>query len=224
MLMLITLKQLPQTLRQQQTFGGALGRELQGKTIGIMGTGRIGKRLIELLASWDVEIIAWDAYPDKTFAAEHGITYVSKTKLLATSDIISLHLPLFSNTRHIINRAAIKRMKKGAILINTARGELVDSVALLDAIKTEHLAGAGLDVLDQEDFSPHSPLISTYKKLDQAKTAIANARLKQHEHVIVTPHCAFHTEEAIARIISQTVATITALCQGESIPSLTDSI
>ena len=135
-------------------------RELTGKTVGIVGFGRIGRRLAELLSGFGVELLAYDPYMDAEAAAARKAVPVSLEELLERSDIVSLHLPLTKDTRHLINRDTLARMKTGAYLINTARGGLVDEAALYDALVEGKLAGAGQDVYEVEPVVEGNPLFS----------------------------------------------------------------
>lgn len=146
---------------------------LTGRTVGLLGCGRIGRAVARRLAGFDVRLLACDPY---NTAFPPGVEPVSRERLLAESDCLTLHCPLTAETRHIIDRAALARMKPTAVLINTARGGLVDTVALIEALETRRLAGAGLDVLEQEPIDPRSPLLTM-------------------EQVIVTPHAAWYSEE-----------------------------
>lgn len=146
---------------------------LTGRTVGLLGCGRIGRAVARKLAGFDVRLLACDPY---ITAFPPGVEPVSRERLLAESDYLTLHCPLTAETRHIIDRAALARMKPTAVLINTARGGLVDTVALIEALETRRLAGAGLDVLEQEPIDPRSPLLTM-------------------EQVIVTPHAAWYSEE-----------------------------
>lgn len=135
-------------------------RELSKKTVGIVGFGRIGRRLAELLAGFDVEILAYDPYMNEAAAAERKVTPVALDELLARSDVVSLHLPSTEQTYHMINAETIGKMKDGAYLINTSRGSLVDEKALYDALVSGKLTGAGLDVYEKEPVTPENPLFT----------------------------------------------------------------
>lgn len=135
-------------------------RELSQKTVGIVGFGRIGRRLAELLAGFDVEILAYDPYMNAEAAAERQVTPVSLEELLRRSDVVSLHLPSTPETQHMINAETIGKMKDGAYLINTSRGSLVDEKALYDALVAGKLSGAGLDVYEKEPVTAENPLFS----------------------------------------------------------------
>lgn len=135
-------------------------RELSQKTVGIVGFGRIGRRLAELLAGFDVEILAYDPYMNAAAAAARKVTSVSLDDLLTRSDVVSLHLPSTAETHHLINAKTIGKMKDGAYLINTSRGSLVDEAALYEALVAGKLSGAGLDVYEKEPVTVGNPLFS----------------------------------------------------------------
>ena len=147
-LILATMKNLP--LYDAEVRGGGWARysmrELSYKTVGLMGFGRIGKRLAELLKGFDVKVLAYDPYLPPEVMIERGAEPVSFDELLARSDVVSLHLPATEATRHIINAETIAKMKDGAYLVNTSRGILIDEAALLEALKSHKLGGAGLEV------------------------------------------------------------------------------
>ena len=135
-------------------------RELSGKTVGIVGFGRIGRRLAELLRGFDVQMLAYDPYMNEEAAKQRGVTPVSLDELLAQSDVVSLHLPSTPQTHHMINAENIAKMKDGAYLINTARGGLVKEEDLLDALNSGKLAGVGLDVFEKEPVTADNPIFA----------------------------------------------------------------
>lgn len=135
-------------------------RELSKKTVGLVGFGRIGRRLAELLAGFDVELLAYDPYMNEAAAAERKVTPVALDELLSRADVVSLHLPATEQTHHLINAEAIGKMKDGAYLINTARGALVDEKALYDALVSGKLTAAALDVYEKEPVTPENPLFT----------------------------------------------------------------
>ena len=160
-LMLSVLKNLPlqDGAARQASWNRYPTRELTGKTVGLLGFGRIGKRVAELLKGFDVNVLAYDPYPNEEAAKERGVKLVTFDEGLEQSDIVSLHLPYTDETHHIIDGAAIEKMKQGAYLINTARGPLADEAALAEALKSGRLSGAGVDVYEKEPFVPEKPLI-----------------------------------------------------------------
>ncbi|MBQ1208178.1 MAG: phosphoglycerate dehydrogenase [Lachnospiraceae bacterium] len=160
-LMLSVMKNLPlqDKAARNASWNRASTRELTAKTVGLLGFGRIGRRVAELLKGFDVNILAYDPYPNEQAAAERGVKMVSFEEVITQSDIVSLHLPYMESTHHIIDAKAIASMKDGAYLINTARGPLVDENALAEALKAGKLTGAGVDVYETEPILPDNPLI-----------------------------------------------------------------
>ncbi len=173
------------------------GFDLKGKTLGVIGTGRIGKHVVKIARGFDMNVLAYDIYPNEAAERELGFTYVSLVELVKKSDIITLHTFYTKENHHFIDKKAFSLMKKGAILINTARGPLVDTKALVDALNKKILAAAALDVLEDET------LLKTGKLTKQDKQLLKN------ENVIITPHVAFNTQEALERIMATTVSIIT---------------
>lgn len=154
------------------------GVTLEGKTIGLLGFGAIGRQVAVRLAGFQCRVLAHDPVADETFAAEHAVTLVARDTLLAESDLVSLHLPLLPETRGLVDAAFLERLKPGAYLINTARGEIVDETALLAALRGGRLAGAALDAFSEEPPSATHPLLSL-------------------PQVLVTPHMGAHADSAI---------------------------
>ena len=188
---------------------GLRGIDIQGKTIGVLGTGRIGLHFIKLLQGFGATVIAYDAFPRKEMQKEFHFKYVSLEKVLKESDIISIHVPLLPSTKHLINKKTLSLMKKGIIIINTARGGIVESSALLAAIEKGKVRGAGLDVFDGEDYLKHPVLIEDKKQKEKVETLTKiNRKLIEHPHVLVTPHNAFNSEESIERMFTMGVETI----------------
>ena len=180
------------------SLNGLTGFDLHGKTVGVIGTGRIGRIFIDICRGFGMNVIAYDYYPAK----DSGIEYVTLDELFRRSDIISLHCPLTDETRHIINDEAIGKMKKGVVIINTSRGGLIDSEALLDGIKARKVGAACLDVYEEEAdifFEDRSGHIMNDELL---------SRLISMPNVIVTSHQAFLTEEALNNIAETTVNNI----------------
>ena len=186
---------------------GLRGMELAGKTFGVVGTGRIGAHAAAIARGFGMRVLATDPYPDAALARA-GVEYVALSALLAQSDIVSLHCPATPQTRHLIDAAAFARMKPGVVLINTARGEVVDAAALADALDSGVVAGAGLDVLEQESCLHYPPCPT------DSNVVRANGRLIGHDNVVVTPHIAFNTREAVERLRRTTLGNIERFLAG----------
>jgi len=186
-----------------------IGIELYGKTLGVIGTGKIGKEVISIAKGFGMNVLAYDTICDISLEKSMGIKYVSLGKLLSSSDIVTIHVPLTDSTKHLLNTEAFNTIKKGAILINTSRGEIVDSVALFEALESGRLSGAGIDVLECEEFFlmpgiDISPIQDIKKRLIYA----LNKHLIKMDNVVVTPHNAFNTKEAKIRLLKFIVETI----------------
>jgi D-lactate dehydrogenase len=178
---------------------GLVGRDLYGKTAGIIGTGKIGKIFAEILKGYGMKILLNDLFPDEGFAASIGARYATREEIYAASDVISLHCPLTPENRYMINEATIAQMKPEVILINTGRGGLIDTKALIEALKDGRVRGAGLDVYEEED---------KYFFEDWSLAPIKDdvlARLLQFPNVLLTAHQAFLTEEALGEIARVTL-------------------
>lgn len=197
---------------------GLTGFDLTGKTIGVLGTGRIGKNTIRIARGFGMRVHAFDAHPDQAFAEEMGVTYASLPDVLAQADVLSLHLPELPETHHIINTDAVRHMKRGIILINTARGALIETEALVWGLKEGIIRAAGLDVLDEEGYVADELRLlgEAHPKAESLKTLLYNHYLIDHPNVIITPHMAFNTHEALQRILDTTVESIVAFEKGES--------
>lgn len=199
------------TLRNDFSFHGLQGFDLMGKVLGVIGTGQIGQHVIRIAKGFEMQVLAYDPHHDAAASARLGFEYVDLDTLLARCDVISLHSPLTAETQHLIGKQAFQKMKKGVTLINTARGGLIDTEALLWALDAGIVAGAGLDVLEEEEaVREERELLSG--RFDGAKlqAVLRNHALAKHERVIVTPHIAFNSREAVERILQTTVENISA--------------
>ncbi len=175
---------------------GLQGIELFGKTLGVIGTGRIGMHCVRIAKGFGMRVIAHDVYHNESAEQDLVFTYLPLEELLAESDFVSLNVALTENTHHFINADRLAQMKKGAILVNTARGAVVDTQALIDALRSGRLGGAGLDVLEDERDVYHD-----FGSLN----------------VVVTPHLGWYTDGAVARILKITFEILTAFKHGEEI-------
>ena len=189
---------------------GFEGFDLKDKTIGIIGTGRIGKEMIRIAKGFQMDVIAYDLFPNLELAKEFDFKYVSFDELLINSDVISLHIPYTKENHYLINEENISKIKRGAILINTSRGALVDSKALIKGLNEGILRGVGLDVLDgeKETFEEKSLVLYGNPQKEDVLNILENNVLINAKNVIITPHIAFFTKEAQIRILNTDLANI----------------
>lgn len=203
---------------------GLRGFDIKGKTVGVIGGGRIGKCFIKMVRSFDTEVLVYDVNQSSELATELGFSYVTLDGLLKRSDIVSVHAPYNENTKSLLNWDNMKTMKRGSYLINTARGGIVDTSAIVHALEEGILAGAGLDVLEEEGTMMNDEtelLYSDHPEKKKLQTVLSNHYLIDHPRVIVTPHIAFNTGEAIQRIIDTTLENIESFSSGEAINVVT---
>lgn len=187
---------------------GLVGFDVFGKTIGIIGTGKIGQVTAEVFRGFGVRLLGYDPFPKPEWAASCGLEYVTLDELLAASDIVSLHLPLTPQSKYLINEQTVARMKRGAFLLNTSRGKLIDTTAVIDALKTGHLGGVALNVYEEEEgifFEDHSGRPLQDDEL---------SRLLTFPNVLITSHQAFLTHEALAQIAGTTLDNLQRLRNG----------
>ncbi|AMY07884.1 D-lactate dehydrogenase [Luteitalea pratensis] len=190
---------------------GLVGFDLHGKTFGIIGTGRIGRVLARIAHGFGCRVLATDASPDEALQRELGVEYVEASTLYREADVISLHVPLTTETHHMIDKDAFAQMKAGVMLINTSRGALVDARALIQALKSRHVGAAGLDVYEEE-----GPLF--FRDLSaQVLQDDVLARLLTFPNVLITSHQGFLTREALANIADTTLASVSAFARGEAL-------
>ena len=197
---------------------GLEGFDLKGKTLGAIGCGAIGQHAIQIGKGFGMQVVAYDVHPDLELATQVGFTFVdSVTRVLQQSDVITLHVPYLPETHHIINMENITFIKPGAILINTSRGALVDTKALLWALDNHIISGAGLDVLEEEQETfDHAALHSReFSKTTDSAALLNNHMLVDRDDVIITPHNAFNSKEAKQRILDTTIENIQAFIAGK---------
>ena len=195
---------------------GLRGFDLAGKTIGVIGCGHIGQHVIRMANGFGMKVLGFETHQDPARATELNFTYATLPELLAQSDIITLHVPYNEHTRHLINKENIGTIKKGAYLINTARGAVIETDALVEALKSGILAGAALDVLEEEGELNEEATLLTAPHPNEAtlRTVLENHYLITHPRVIVTPHLAFNTTEAVERILNTTIENIQHFAEG----------
>lgn len=197
-------------------FTGLRGTDLKDKTLGIIGTGHIGVNVARIAKGFEMNVIAYDVKKNPKLAKKIGFTYTTLARLLKKSDVISLHAPLFPSTYHLINKKNINDIKQGSLLINTSRGGLIDPEALLSALNSGRLAGAGLDVLEDEHLLQDvEEVMHSHNKNHALRTSYSNNLLIDHPKTIITPHNAFNSTEALQRIITTTVENISKFLAGK---------
>lgn len=197
---------------------GLVGFDLHGKTVGVIGTGKIGQCFIDIVIGYGCKVAAFDVYPNATYGAMEMVDYLTLDEVLATSDVISLHSPLLPSTKHMINKDTLAKMKKGSILINTSRGGLIETDALLDALKSGHLGGAGLDVYEFEAGYFFENLSGRVIQDDRL------ARLQAMPNCLITSHQAFLTIDALNAIARVTLANVSEFADGKRGEQLTNHV
>jgi len=201
------------------------GFDLSGKTLGVIGTGKIGKNVIKIAKGFGMKVIACNLHPDLDFAKEFDFEYKDLPEVVSKADILTLHVPYSKENHHLINKENILKMKKGVYLINTARGELIDTDALIWGLHEGIIAGAGLDVLEGErQLKEEAEILSstdTLPKREHYKTLLEDHILIDMPNVIVTPHIAFYSKEAEEAIITTTVDNIKGFIESKEINLVT---
>jgi D-lactate dehydrogenase len=190
---------------------GLVGFDLHGKTVGVIGTGKIGRAFIRIARGFGCNVFAYDIYPQSQLALDLNFTHVSLDKIFSDSDIISLHIPLSKETQHLINSDALEKMKKGVMLINTSRGGLIDTKALISGLKSGKLGSAGLDVYEEEQQFFFQDLSSHILNDDVL------IRLMTFPNVVLTSHQGFLTKEALDNIADTTLQNITDFQNGKTL-------
>ncbi|MBI4160098.1 hydroxyacid dehydrogenase [Candidatus Wolfebacteria bacterium] len=201
-------------IRETRNFSldGLRGFDLCRKTIGVLGAGRIGQSVIRIARGFDMEVLAYDSLPKEESAQELGFRYVAFDDLLTQSDIITIHVPHNESTHHLINKENIGKIKRGALLINTSRGGIAETEALVRALHEGILGGVGLDVLEEEDVfhDEEQILFRGHPEDHDLRTVLANHILIDMPNVVMTPHNAFNTKEALERILLTDIENISA--------------
>jgi len=192
------------------SLAGLVGFDLHGKICGIVGTGKIGRITAEIFRGFGMTVVAHDPFPSTDWAAAHGVTYQPLPDVLAASDIVSLHLPLSPETHHLIDATTVGLMKPGAMLVNTSRGKLIDTTAVIDALKSGRLGGLAIDVYEEEEGVFFEDLSGTVLQDDEL------ARLLTFPNVLITAHQAFLTREAVSEIARVTVTNLLRISRGDA--------
>lgn len=192
-------------------YEGLRGFDLKEKTIGVIGTGRIGLNVVRIAKGFGMKVVAYDLYPNKDAAKELGFVYLkSVNEVVSQSDVITLHTPYMKETHHLISLKNLNHVKKGCVLINTARGKLVETAALIKGLRNETFKAVGLDVLEEESFIKEEKqlLSKEFQNEFDLKTVLEQHVLIEHPNVYVTPHNAFNSAEALTRIMNTTIENV----------------
>ncbi len=191
------------------SLAGLVGFDLHGKTCGIVGTGKIGRIAAEIFRGFGMKVVAHDPFPSTDWAEAHGVTYATLPDVLAVSDIVSLHLPLSPETHHLIDATTVTLMKPGSMLVNTSRGKLIDTTAVIRGLKSGRLGGLAIDVYEEEEGVFFEDLSGTVLQDDEL------ARLLTFPNVLITAHQAFLTREALGEIARVTVTNLLRVSRGD---------
>jgi len=203
------------TVRGNFSIEGLRGFDLKGKTLGIVGMGHIGQHVAKIAKGFEMNVLVNNLKKDNKLVKKFGFKYVNMNILLKNSDIITLHCPYNKQTHHLINKNNIELMKKGAYLINTARGGIIDTTVLVKALTEKRLGGVGLDVLEEESLiKEERELLSKHFPKEHLQNLIENHILLTFDNVIITPHNAFNSQEALQRILDTTIENIKCLIKG----------
>lgn len=207
-------------LKMGDMYPETVGTELYNKTIGIVGTGAIGSKSVKIASGFSMNILANDVNHNSELEDKYGVKYVDLDTLCKLSDIIFLHSPLTKKTYHLIDKDKIALMKENVVIVNTARGELIDTAALYNALLDNRIKGAALDVFEfEETISLERPINNL--KLDNLRTSVINNKLLNLKNVLATGHVAYDTKEAVERILNMTLET---LFQYEKNVEITNSV
>lgn len=203
--------------RDDFSLEGLRGFDLKGRTLGVIGAGKIGLHVIKIARGFSMHVLAYDPYPQPFMAELMHFRYVALEELLAQSGIVSLHMPYRAESRHVMNAQRFAQMQRGALFINTARGGLVDTDALLAALESGQIGGAGLDVIEGEEFiSEERQLLDQPEGAGHLKALVRNHIIFRRDNVIFTPHNAFNSQEALERILDTTADNILAFAAGRA--------
>ena len=209
-------KAIVKRLTDDYSAEGLRGFDLKGKILGVVGTGRIGLHVVRIARGFDMQVLASDNHPSSLLSEVLGFTYVSLEVLLAKSHIVTLHVPYNEQTHHLFDRSRFEQMRQGAYLVNTARGAIVDTEAMIEALDGK-LGGAALDVLEGEELiKEETAVLSQANKLETLASIGKNDILLRKPNVIYTPHVAFNSQEAVERILETTVRNIAGFVAGGS--------
>ncbi len=205
------------TLQNNFSIDDLRGFDLKGKTLGVIGAGHIGLHVIKIAKGFGMHVLAFDPHPQQFIADILHYRYAPLKEIFAASDIITLHVPLTEHTRHLINAEAISQMREGVIIINTSRGEVIDTDALYEGLKSGKIKGAGLDVIEKERLiTEEEQLRKVSPNKQEWKTLYENIEILKMPNVVFTPHNAFNSQEALERILETSAENIRAFLEGRA--------
>ncbi|MBN2880988.1 hydroxyacid dehydrogenase [Candidatus Woesearchaeota archaeon] len=209
-------KSYVRTLNEDFSIDGLTGFDLKGKTLGIIGGGHIGMHVAKFAKGFGMNVLVFDLFKQSFLSEVIGFEYAELNDILKTADIVSLHVPYNPHTHHLINAEKISTMKDGAIIINTARGQLIDTDALYDALQLGKIGGAGLDVLEGEEFiKEEKELLHGDSNNEKWKTIVRNQAICKMDNVVFTPHNAFNSKEALQRILDTSIENLKTCKDGK---------
>lgn len=211
-----------QTRKSDFSLEGLRGFDLYHKTIGVIGAGNIGQAVIKIAKGFGMDVIVYSRTQNMELAQKLGFIYVDKEHLFKVADIITFHVPLTDETKYMVNKDTLKKLKKGVVIINTARGGILETEAILMGLEQGIIRGAGIDVLEEECYVKEERQLLTAQFLKECdlKTQLLNHVLLTKDNVLVTPHNAFNSTEALERILDVTVENIVAFEQQKPINSI----
>ena len=202
------------------------GFDLRGRTLGIIGCGNIGKHVARIGVGFEMNVVVFDMFPDYELALKVGYKYVDMDTLLRLSDIITLHMPSLPSTTHMINEETINKMKSGVYIINTARGPLIDTNALIVALDNGKVAGAALDVIEEEkEIKDEKELLKKeLKDVSGSRLLLEDHLLMKMNNVLITPHNAFNSQEALERILNTTIFNLVGFVENKPVNIVKESV
>lgn len=199
-------------------YAGLTGWDLMGKTIGIIGTGKIGAQVGRIAKGLGMRLVGFDPKPNPELTDKLGLEYLTLPQLYHCADILTLHVPLTDGNKHMLDKEQFAQMKHGVVIVNTARGGLINADALLEALNSGQVKQAGIDVLEDEGLlKEEKEFFSPYFKLEDYQTAMANHALMRHPKVLVTPHNAFNSQESLRNILATTIENLEGMTSGDPV-------
>ncbi|MDP3993018.1 MAG: NAD(P)-dependent oxidoreductase [bacterium] len=199
-------------------YTGLSGWDLSGKTLAVVGTGKIGAHVAQIAHGLDMKLIGFDPHPNTELTERFGLEYMPLNDVLGKADVITVHVPLTPENKHMLSTEQFKLMKKGVVILNTARGGLIDATALLAALDDSTVAQAGIDVLEDEGLlKEEKQFFSSYFKLKDYQMAMADHALMRHPKVLLTPHNAFNSKESMRNILNTTVENVEGMVSGDPV-------